>query len=466
MTYSKVKPISGTNSVVKPKVNAVKNTSYNKPKTPTVDLKKVFSTNSPIPLTANIQSEEQTAPSLTIEEILASQLTDRRYAPVTADELSDKITYVTAGNGLFRVVKTPVAVFTTQINNNKMSVPGLPDMKEGVELLIPKIPFKHIIKALTFYRDVNKQDKTEAATLYFWNHNDLPLPQIPGVEAEGKLVTYCPKQVNSSALTSFGDDPDLKWFRENLSLLLELHSHNVMSAFFSGTDDANENMNQFYGVWGRVTSEHPEFVFRWVSGDSKITASPDILIDWPRYELKETINTIVKRELTINGPVEYISEEVGSNLSTETSTPQVKVVTETITGPFGRVEYPEEWIKTQHSVAVSTYNFNSKHKYNYNYNYGAINDYYAGEYYGEDYYGEQYYGKTTHSKQVGKSSAVGGATKKPAFQNINYDAFDDFDYEDIYQYDNAIEQRKISMFIGEDTSPSKMPYNPTLNVKQ
>lgn len=163
--------------------------------------------------------------SMSLQNIIAAQLTDRKFAPVRAEELDKNVTYVTASNGLFKIVKTPVALFTVQIAKNETAIPGLPPMEEGVELLIPKIPFKKILQALSFYIDINAKDKTEASVLFFWNNRNVALPDVPGLTQEGQLVTYCPTQKNSGALSDFTMDTTVPWLRENCALLLETHSH-------------------------------------------------------------------------------------------------------------------------------------------------------------------------------------------------------------------------------------------------
>lgn len=169
-----------------------------------------------------VQQKEKEAE---LQEIVAAQMTDRRFAPVSYDVLDKRVTYVTAKNGLFKVTKTPIGLFKELMQAFDTEIVGLPAMEAGVDLAIPKIPFKYILEALSFYRDINTKDKTEASTLYFWNHRNLELPELPGLRNEGQLVIYCPVQKNSSALSEFGDDENVDWMRENLALLLELHSH-------------------------------------------------------------------------------------------------------------------------------------------------------------------------------------------------------------------------------------------------
>ena len=295
-------------------------------------------------------------PEINLEDYFASQLAEYKYAPITQEELVKPITYVLAKNGLFRVTKTDVAIFKTLEKKFDKPISGLPEMEVGVELLIPKIEFKYIIQALTFFKDVFNQDGTESSLLFFWNTNDKPLPDVKGIYNHDKLVVYCPEQVNSHTLTKFDKDTTLPWLRSNLGLLLELHSHCDFSAFFSGTDDANENMNQFYGVWGYVNKDIPMFKFRWVSGDVKMECDPDVLIDWPVVEYKETTEQIVKASITVEDKEDLvdIDKETLTDVK-KTYSPKVEVVRELVKGPYVELNYPKEWLDVQHSTEKYKY---------------------------------------------------------------------------------------------------------------
>ena len=207
VTTPSVKPVGKVESKLKPKSLLV---SFEEKMAPEVALE--------APETPRTSKEE-------LDRMIAAQLTDRQFAPITPEGLTKNVTYVTAANGIFKVVKTAFALFTVKLTDTENTVPGLPAMEEGVQLLIPKIPFKIILQALSFYKDVNTKDKTEVSSLYFWNHNNVNLPNIPGIQSEGQLVTYVPVQENTATLSEFGDDNWVSWLRENLSVLLELHSH-------------------------------------------------------------------------------------------------------------------------------------------------------------------------------------------------------------------------------------------------
>lgn len=319
-----------------------------------------------VPIKAEKETtEEVEAPEQAddLQNFFARQLADYKYAPVAIDDYVKPITFVTASNGVFRVVKTDVAIYKTFHKEVENKIVGLEEMEEGVELLIPKIPFRHILRALTFFRDVLDKDRTESSLLFFWNTDDKELPAAPGFFVEGKLVAYCPVQENQYSLTDFTKDTVLPWLRSELGLLLELHSHCDFSAFFSGTDNANENMNQFYGVWGYVNHDDPMFAFRWVSGDVKRECSPDILIDWPTITETELVQTRYRTSIELNDPDGLIDIEEGDlEVEDEIGPLEKYVETELVKGPFKRVEYPAEWLSTQHKKHTFQYKYPTYNK--------------------------------------------------------------------------------------------------------
>lgn len=304
----------------------------------------------------SVKTTKKEEPKLTEEEInqiresLTQQMIGNAYAPVSHDTLSKSITYVTAGNGLFKVRKTPVAIFKEQIAEIKNENIGLPDMEEGVELAIDKMPFRYLIEALSFYRDINDKDKTEASVLFFYNNKNVELPDIPGIREENKIITYVPEQTNSGTLSDFKDDEYVHWLRENTSILLETHSHNFMDAFFSGTDDANENNNQFYAVWGRVDKEEPAMAFRYVVGNKKPEVHPGVLFDWPIVETKTVTQSMVETKLF--GDFDFVE---GVNEDEYVEEPVVEKEYEYVKGPFKQIEYPEDWMGQHSKRAVTTY---------------------------------------------------------------------------------------------------------------
>ena len=302
---------------------------------------------------------------LDLTAALAAQMQGNHFGPQAPESYDKPTNIVVARNGVFRVAKTPTALFKVKIAETMkdQAIPGVGAMEEGPELIVPKIPLKYWIMALTWYQDVYEKDKTEASVLFFWNHNEVALPThysptkaqenaglpgdpVKGVIEDGQLIVYCPQQKNSGTLSEFHEDGMVNWLRENTTPFCETHSHHTMDAYFSGTDNANENMTQFYGVWGKIKDEKPKFAFRWVCGDKKIDIDPSILFDIPQVEITTTVVT----KFPVEG-MEDIVEEVVQHKAHN--------------GPWQRVEAPEDWMgqhRKSYGGYAGSYSYGAKGK--------------------------------------------------------------------------------------------------------
>lgn len=135
-----------------------------------------------------------------------------------------------------------------------------------------------------------------------------------------------------------------------------------MQAFFSGTDDANENSNQFFFVWGHVDKEEPMYAFRYVVGNTKQVCDANILFDWPMVETETKYVTNTK----FAGSTDGLSELIGSTEFEDPEDEDKDIIQEEYMGPFNRIPFPDDWM-TQHKKDVPTYS---------GYNYGK---YYPGK---------------------------------------------------------------------------------------
>lgn len=176
-------------------------------------------------------------------------------------EVLDNKVYKTSQNEVYR--------FKTRLDG------GTETHSENLELLIPKIPFKYYLMTLDFYREVYTRHGTEACVLFYWNVNDVEIPADllekygSGIIQDGKLIVIAPKQYASSGLSSIVEKEDVngqrvekltemvQWLEDNTVCILESHSHHSMSAFWSGTDDRNEQHSKIrmFSVFGKVMNE-------------------------------------------------------------------------------------------------------------------------------------------------------------------------------------------------------------------
>lgn len=157
---------------------------------------------------------------------------------------------------------------------------GIPEVEPRLTLA-EKIPSENIYKMVAWYRHVNDKYGTEATMQVFYDktEGEKDFPQElkdkyqGAIKRDGKFVYVIPVQEVTGGFVSFdGDsfpatlDRELyQWALENYEPILNIHSHNSMSAFWSTTDDANELplYTRLCLVVGRVHTEKPEFRFSW-----------------------------------------------------------------------------------------------------------------------------------------------------------------------------------------------------------
>lgn len=150
--------------------------------------------------------------------------------------------YQSEKDAMYRIEKNGVGVFVCLTNPEG-------DIVEGIECnfssSLPKIPFSIYKEAVAYF----KTDLTiEAAVQIWYNPNEkkyfLSIPEIIGV---------------SKASISFMEDHEL--LKKNI-LVMDLHSHNTMSAHFSMQDNSDEKGCQLYGVVGNLNCITPSVRLR------------------------------------------------------------------------------------------------------------------------------------------------------------------------------------------------------------
>lgn len=147
--------------------------------------------------------------------------------------------YILAGNGVF--VRAETCFFTALLPVTAVTVRGLPPLRSRFQLKIPRIPAHLLAAILADARHARRPDGGLNEALYHIHHNGrFAQIQKPLQQATRTSVTTT-------------DAPG--------TIRCELHSHGHMPAFFSQTDDADEQGACLYGVMGCVDSE-PEMQLR------------------------------------------------------------------------------------------------------------------------------------------------------------------------------------------------------------
>ena len=139
-----------------------------------------------------------------------------------------------------RVESTPLGVFKGRTENNG-DVSSL-----DFQMKLPKIPFEILAEIIAIFKaDLGKENIVQI----FWNEKDGYYIKQPRFTASKTRVGY------ENAL-----DPR-RIFKRDEVLVMTVHSHNTMKAFFSPIDDEDEVTTGLFGVVGRLDRQ-AEVAFR------------------------------------------------------------------------------------------------------------------------------------------------------------------------------------------------------------
>ncbi len=162
---------------------------------------------------------------------------------------SDKLVrYVVGSDGVYLVRKNNVGTFIAKTDK----VAGGCQLVSQVRLETPKVPYELLCDIMAFFKEVYRQRKSEAAAQIFWD------------EENREYFVHIPKQEVSGGSCKYFNDEQLI---DNYPLVIDIHSHGNMGAFFSNTDDKDDKDLRIYGVVGKLDSAAPEYKFRFGYGD-------------------------------------------------------------------------------------------------------------------------------------------------------------------------------------------------------
>lgn len=158
--------------------------------------------------------------------------------------LSALYEYVVAGNGLF--IRGEDSRMRALVQVAPADLNGLAELTPIAALNVDRVPGVWLRSVLASAR---RRMPDEAMYQFLWDgtRNDLK----PEVFRTWRCSS--PAQIVSQTGVRFDDDG---------LAVIDLHSHNSMPAFFSTTDDADEQGLRFYAVIGRVDTDRPEIRVR------------------------------------------------------------------------------------------------------------------------------------------------------------------------------------------------------------
>lgn len=148
--------------------------------------------------------------------------------------------YVLAGNGLF--IRAETHFFEAILPIALCTVRGLSPLHHHFLLKVPRIPARLLDTILADARRTRRTDDGLNEVLYQFHHHGQTVQ-----------VKKPPQQTTGVSVIAAGGN--------DLAILCDLHSHGNMRAFFSRTDDADEQSTKAYAVIGKLDTE-PEIRLR------------------------------------------------------------------------------------------------------------------------------------------------------------------------------------------------------------
>lgn len=148
--------------------------------------------------------------------------------------------YILAGNGLF--IRAETRFFNCLMPITRSNVRGLVPLQGRFRLNVPRLPDRLLATVLADARRARQPDGGLNEALYQFHHHGHT------VQVKKPPQQTTPISVQAAA----GREP---------AIICELHSHGTMKAFWSPTDNADEQGARLYAVIGRLDSR-PEMRLR------------------------------------------------------------------------------------------------------------------------------------------------------------------------------------------------------------
>lgn len=172
-----------------------------------------------------------------------------------AEKANVPICYIPSQNGqIYEMRRNEIGTFIAPSSK----IVELDMVRAGFQMNLPRLPAAKLAEIISFFRRVCvAHDRCmEALVNVYWDR------------VEQEYILHVPTQQATavSVETDLSDRPD-----ENRYLLvMEVHSHNMMAARFSKTDDADEQATRLYMVIGRLDRFYPEIRCRFACGGQHI----------------------------------------------------------------------------------------------------------------------------------------------------------------------------------------------------
>ena len=149
-----------------------------------------------------------------------------------------RLFHLLADDGVYEARTTQVGTFAARVPSDYTARPGF-------ELRVPKAPAALLAEVVEGFKATPRIERL-ANVVYTGGSYEVRWPEQGGSAASVKAVGLL-------------EDDDT-------FVVVQLHSHGVLPAYFSAQDDSDEVRTGLYGVVGRCHEDVPELVFRFSCG--------------------------------------------------------------------------------------------------------------------------------------------------------------------------------------------------------
>lgn len=172
-----------------------------------------------------------------------------------AEKANAPICYIPSQDGqIYEMRRNEIGTFIAPSSK----IVELDMVRAGFQMNLPRLPAAKLAEIISFFRRVcvTHDRCMEALVNVYWDR----------VEQEYILHVPAQRATAVSVETDLSDRPD----ESRYYLVMEVHSHNMMAAQFSRTDDADEQATRLYMVIGRLDRFYPEIRCRFACGGQHI----------------------------------------------------------------------------------------------------------------------------------------------------------------------------------------------------
>ena len=144
---------------------------------------------------------------------------------------------------IFELRRNGIGEFTVPAE----SVREFDKIERGFKMSLPKIPAHIFSKVMGFFKSVSDNLHFEALVHILYD-----------TEEKEYLIKVPKQKISCASVDSVTDEP----YPERYIHVMDIHSHNIMPAVFSDTDNKDEKETRLYAVAGRFDRTFPEITVR------------------------------------------------------------------------------------------------------------------------------------------------------------------------------------------------------------